>query len=252
MSLGWKWSVRGPAPGAALYAPALLSGRLGIKGVDVDQVAAEVVDVGEAIVGREGCEVRVSGFLAVGIGTVDGVVLAPHERAEFAIGDFEAGCAAPAVVGREEHTAVRSMAQWHVPLLAEFCGREPLQLSVVNAEAGDFAGGFAVEAVDLAGGKEVFAIGREAEPVDRRRFPPRRQAGEFAVRGIPVERADPFRRAGGDEDALLTDAAKRLVAVKREAATVAAEADIRKSRRLRNFSWHRRFSPMARDQRHFW
>ena len=48
-----------------------------IETVDVNHVAAQVVDVGEAIVRREGAEVRVRGFLPVGVGPVHGVVLRP-------------------------------------------------------------------------------------------------------------------------------------------------------------------------------
>ena len=70
-----------------------------IEAVDMNHVAAQVVDIGESVVGREGREVGVRTFLAVFVGAVDGVMLCPDSGAEFAVVDKKAGSAAAAVVG---------------------------------------------------------------------------------------------------------------------------------------------------------
>ena len=68
-------------------------------------VAAQVVDVGVTVVGREGGEVGVGALLAVLVGAVDGVVLGPDGGAELALGDEKAGRGAAAVVGGEQYAA---------------------------------------------------------------------------------------------------------------------------------------------------
>jgi len=77
-----------------------LRGR-GIGFVDVDGVAAEIVDVSEAIVWREGREVRVRGGLAVRIGAVRGVALGPDKLAQLSVSDAEAGRGAVSRRGAE-------------------------------------------------------------------------------------------------------------------------------------------------------
>ncbi len=111
-------------------------GCLSAERVDVDHVAAKIVDVGEAIVGREGCEMRVRGLLPVGVGAVHGVVLAPHQRAELAVGNFEAGCAAPAVVGRNENAAGVVDGAVACALAGGILTGKLLEFSACNAEAG--------------------------------------------------------------------------------------------------------------------
>ena len=78
-------------------------GGCGVGLVDVDAVAAKIVDVGETIIGREGDEVGVGGVLAGCVGPVEGVVLSPDGAGELAVGDGEAGCASAHVVGGDEH-----------------------------------------------------------------------------------------------------------------------------------------------------
>ena len=132
----------------------------------MDAVAAQVVDVGKAIVGRERREVRVRALLAIRVGAVLGVVLGPDDGAEPAIGHFEAGSAAAAIIGGEKHS----------PRVIEgdvagacgggvFCGKW-LQFPVAHAEARDFTGGLAVERVDLCGCEKKIMGGREGNPVD--------------------------------------------------------------------------------------
>ena len=81
-------------------------------------------------------------------------------------------------------------------------GGERAELAVLDAEAGDFAGGFALELIHFGGAVQKFAAGREGDPVNG--GDGRGDAGgdEFAGGGIPVVGENAVGRAGGDEDAL--------------------------------------------------
>ena len=76
-----------------------------VRLVNMDAVAAQVIDVGEAVVGREGCKMRMRGSLPILVRSVIGVGLGPHSLAQFAIGDLETGRAAAYVIGGEQHHA---------------------------------------------------------------------------------------------------------------------------------------------------
>src|SRR5271170_4021880 len=76
-----------------------------IEMVDVDAIAAEIVDVREAVVGREGRKVGMRALLAISVGPVNRVVLGPDGGAQASIGDKKAGCAAAAVIGRDQRVA---------------------------------------------------------------------------------------------------------------------------------------------------
>ena len=60
------------------------SGELGVgrlETIDMDHVAAQVVDIGKSVVRREGSKVSVRAFLPVGARASEGVLLGPHGRA---------------------------------------------------------------------------------------------------------------------------------------------------------------------------
>src|SRR5665213_4542038 len=75
------------------------------EAIDVNAVAAQIVDVNKAAVGRVGNEMRVRGLLAFLVGTLTSVVLGPNGGAQPAVGNGEAGSGAAAVVGRDQHFA---------------------------------------------------------------------------------------------------------------------------------------------------
>ena len=97
-----------PRPGAGLGVKRSRTRQLRrrrIQPVNVDHVAAEVVDISETVIGRKRAEVRMRGLLPILVGAMRRVVLRPHCRADLAIRHQKACRASTAVVCREQHAA---------------------------------------------------------------------------------------------------------------------------------------------------
>ena len=161
--------VEGAGAGAGAGLVFAFGGELGglcVEREDVDEVGAEVVEVAVSAVGREAGEVGVGGLLAVQDGAVAGEVLGPDGLAEGALLDEEAGGGACAVVGGEQGAAggvEGDVAGAGAGGVARGAWGE---LAVFQVVAGDFAGRFAVEGLDLAGGEEDGAVLGQDDPVD--------------------------------------------------------------------------------------
>ena len=84
-----------------------------------------------------------------------------------------------------------------------------MQFAVDDAEAGHFAGGLAVERIELGGGVEELAAGRESEPVDVGDFGGDAGRSELGGGRAPVEGEDAVGRVGADEDALAAGCGER-------------------------------------------
>ena len=79
---------------------------------------------------------------------------------------------------------------------------ERVKLPILDAEAGDRAGGFVVERVDLRSGVKKIAAGRKGDPIYVFEFGGYASGGKFCCHRIPIEGEDTIGLSGADEDAL--------------------------------------------------
>src|ERR1017187_9999688 len=106
MPIGMKMQGARPRARTSL----ILTGRsqpccIRIHAVDVDAVAAEIVNIGEAVVRRERAKVGVCTFLVIRSVPDGRVMYAPDGWAQLALRNQETGSAPAAVIGRKKHPA---------------------------------------------------------------------------------------------------------------------------------------------------
>ena len=176
-----------------------------VEFVDVDLVAAEIVDVGEAVVGRERGEVGVGHLLAVRdralAGGIAGVVLGPDGFAKLAVFGQEAGGAASGVVGADDDAA--GVVGGEVTGASAVGGdeRDGGESASRRSEAADGAGGLALELIDFRGDVEVAAVGRIVEPGGVADFGGDALRRERAGLFVPGEGEEAVLGAVADQDA---------------------------------------------------
>src|SRR6185437_16746062 len=159
--------ARTPAGLAAVSSGGSQSRRSRIRFVDMNAIPTQIVDIGVAIVRREGGKIRMRGFLPVLVRSVIGVVLGPHGLAEFAVVNAETGCAAAHVVGGNGHPSGFINGDMAGAFARRVTRGKLRQLAVLNAIARYFSCGFALKFIQL--GSRINEPLRKRQPGDEGR-----------------------------------------------------------------------------------
>ncbi len=175
----------------------------------MNAVTAQIVDVREAVVWGERGEVGVRSLLTIGDRAAAGVVFGPLRRAERAPIDEECGRAAASIIGGEKQVAKVIEGDVACPLAGGVLRGERMQLIVLDAKAGNLAGGLAVEGLYLDSRVEDGAVRRVGNPVNMRELRGDAGARQIACGRIPVEGENALVRIGSNEDALAARRSER-------------------------------------------
>src|SRR4051794_31921629 len=120
-----------------------------VQRVDMNAVATQIVDIGEAIVRRVRSKMRVRRFLAIAHRTMARVVLRPNRLAQLSLA-LQKACRAPAaIVGCYQRPPGMVESDMARPLRGCILRRKWAQFTVLNRKARHLASRLAVEAVYL-------------------------------------------------------------------------------------------------------